>query len=38
MAIVSVNPADGNTLQNFAELSAAEIERALALAEETFRS
>ena len=38
MAIVSVNPADGNTLQDFAELSAAEIERALALAEETFRS
>jgi succinate-semialdehyde dehydrogenase/glutarate-semialdehyde dehydrogenase len=38
VAIVSVNPADGNTLQDFAELSAAEIERALALAEETFRS
>ena len=38
MAIASVNPANGETLQTFAEADAAEIERALALAEKTFRS
>jgi len=38
VAIASVNPANGETLQTFAEADAAEIERALALAEKTFRS
>ena len=38
MAIASVNPATGVTLQTFAEADAAQIEQALALAERTFPS
>ncbi len=37
MAIASVNPANGKLLHSFDEAGAAEIEIALALAEETFR-
>ncbi len=37
MAIASINPANGKTLRTFSEASAPEIERALALAERTFR-
>jgi succinate-semialdehyde dehydrogenase/glutarate-semialdehyde dehydrogenase len=37
MAIASVNPATGETLRTFQPLAAAELERKLALAAETFR-
>jgi succinate-semialdehyde dehydrogenase/glutarate-semialdehyde dehydrogenase len=38
VAIASVNPATGATLETFPEAGAAEVERALALADRTFRS
>lgn len=38
MAIASVNPADGRVLKHFAEATSAEVDAALALADERFRS